>query len=167
MLNKLGSMLKLKKAKIEAIFLSVCGSRVFSILQDLCQPGKASDKAITYEEQVKWLMGHFAPKPSMIAQRYKFYSTKRQVGQSVSAFVAELGHMMEFCESGGAIDDMIRDRLGCIIKTVTSRDRLTIAESRGSCREGRNRITATTKDRVTSAQVQSLVRTGEGRLFMF
>lgn len=61
-----------EKEKIKAIFLSVCGSIAYSILRDLCQPGKSADEAITYDELVKRVSEHFAPRPSMLVQRYKF-----------------------------------------------------------------------------------------------
>nr|XP_061834657.1 uncharacterized protein K02A2.6-like [Nerophis lumbriciformis] len=97
----------------KAIFLSSCGAKVYAVLRDLCQPGKPADTDMTLTEMLQKLTDHFAPKPSLIVERFKFHSKLRQQGQSVSSFVAELRRLTEHCKFGTALDDMLRDRLVC------------------------------------------------------
>lgn len=98
-------------AKQKAIFLSVCGSKSYSLLRDLIQPRKPTD--LTFVQLTTVLTNHFKPKPSVIVQRFKFHSKVRKEGQTVSVFVAELRRLTEFCAFGASLDDMIRDRLVC------------------------------------------------------
>ena len=95
----------------KAIFLSACGGKVYSVLRDLCLPGKPGDYTLT--EIWRTLSNHFTPKPNAIVERFKFNSKVRQAGQTIASFVAELRRMTEHCGYGATLDDMIRDRLVC------------------------------------------------------
>ena len=43
-------------------------------------------------------------------ERYKFHSRIHQPGESITAFVAELRKLTEFCEFGDTVNEMLRDR---------------------------------------------------------
>lgn len=94
-----------------AIFLSACGGKTYAIQRDLCQPGKPGDISLTDLQML--LSSHFAPKRSIIVERFKFHSKVRQLGQSVVAYVAELRRLSEHCVFGSSLDDMLRDGLVC------------------------------------------------------
>lgn len=94
-----------------AIFLSACGGKTYATLRDLCQPGKPGDKSLT--DLLKLLTDHYAPKRSIIVERFKFHSKVRDHGLSVAAFVAELRRLSEHCAFGTSLNDMLRDRLVC------------------------------------------------------
>lgn len=119
--------------KKRAIFLSACGSKVYGVLRDLCQPD--SPAAFELKDLLSKLSDHYTPKPSVIVQRFKFHSKSRQTGQSVSSFVVELRRLSEFCEFGTVLDDMLRDRLvcgindDCIQKRLLAETNLTLAKA--------------------------------------
>ena len=74
-------------------------------------PDKPGDK--DFAVLVDKLSQHFKPTPSEIVERYRFHSLSRRPGESVSTFVSELRSLSEFCNFGGSLDVMIRDRLVC------------------------------------------------------
>ena len=62
------------KAKRRAILLSVCGSKVYKLMCDLLALAKPKEKL--YQELVKLIQDHLAPKPSKIVQRFKGHLTR-------------------------------------------------------------------------------------------
>ena len=54
---------------------------------------------------------HFNPKPSESVQRHKFNNRFRANGESIFDFVAALRHLAEYCNFGGSLEHMLRDRL--------------------------------------------------------
>ena len=107
--------------KKKAIFLSACGSRTFDLLRNLLQPAKPGEKS--FDELVEVLKGHYAPRPSVITQRYKFNTRIRQQGESVSTYVAELKAIAEFCDFPN-LEQMLRDQLVCGIADLRIQKRL-------------------------------------------
>ena len=55
------------KAKRRVILLSVCGSKTYKLMCDLLAPAKPGEKS--YQELVKLIQNHLAPKPSEIVQK--------------------------------------------------------------------------------------------------
>ena len=53
------------------------------------------------------------PTPSVIVQRYKFNSRTQGIGETVATFVTELRRLIEHCQFGQILDDMLQDRLVC------------------------------------------------------
>ena len=96
-------------SKRRAILLSVCGARTYSLIRSLVAPDKVTDFNI--EQLVEKVKAHQSPRPSVIAQRFKFNSRARQGGESIASFVAELRKLAEHCEFGDMLEDMLRDRL--------------------------------------------------------
>ena len=96
--------------KKRAVFLSVCGSQVYSVLRSVCAPDLPATK--TYEELAEAALRHFSPKQGVIVSRYKFNRTMQQ-GQSVSVFLAELRRMAKDCAYGDRLDEQLRDRFVC------------------------------------------------------
>ena len=60
----------------------------------------------------------------MIVERFRFNTRTRQQGESVANFIAELRHLTRYCEFGGALNDMLRDRLVCGIENSHIQRRL-------------------------------------------
>ena len=94
--NGIGDVSGDDKAKRRAILLSVCGSKVYKLMCDLLAPAKPKEKS--YQELVKLIQDHLAPKPSEIVQRFKFNNRFRNEGESVADFVAALRNLAEHCE---------------------------------------------------------------------
>ncbi|KAJ8033420.1 hypothetical protein HOLleu_23655 [Holothuria leucospilota] len=109
-------------AKKKAIFLSSVGPKTYKLIKTLIAPEKPCAKSFT--ELVKLVKDHECPRPSAIVQRFKFNNKKQQPGESVSAFVADLKRLAEFCEYGPALEEMLRDRIVCGIADVPTQRRL-------------------------------------------
>ncbi len=97
--------------KQRAILLSVVGSKIYSLIQNLLSPDKPKSKS--YAQLVYLLKKHFNPKPSEIVQRFKFDSRSRRPDETVTDFVAELRKLVQDCNYGETLQQMLRDRLVC------------------------------------------------------
>ena len=83
---------------------------------------------MSYDNLTAAMKNHLTPPPSEIVQRFKFNSRFRRLGESVSSYVAELRALAEFCNFGGSLELMLRDRLVCGIGDETTQ-RLLLAEA--------------------------------------
>lgn len=98
-----------------ATFLSVIGPKTYSLLRSLAQPQKPGEK--TYNDIVKILDKHFTPKPLVIAERFRFHKRNQEESESVVQYVAVLKKLSEYCEFDAALNDTIRDRLVCGLRS--------------------------------------------------
>ena len=94
-------------AKKRAILLSSCGTAAYKTIQSILAPKKPME--VEYAEFVRQVKQHYAPKPSEIIQRYKFYTCNRQPSESIADYVARLQTLTEYCEFGETLDSMLRD----------------------------------------------------------
>ena len=108
--------------KIKAVFLSVIGSAVYGLLKNLLMPDKPVDK--TYTELTKTLLTHYTPRPIVIAERYRFYKRDQQESESVSDFIVMLKKLASTCEFGNFLNEALRDRLVCGLRSKTCKRRL-------------------------------------------
>ena len=97
--------------KQRAILLSGCGAATYQLIWNLVAPEKPTDK--TFQQLVTLVQEHHQLPPSVIVQRFNFHSRPCQQGESVSAYVAELRKLSEYCQFGDTLSDMLRDRLVC------------------------------------------------------
>ena len=98
--------------KVSAL-LSLVGGKTYSLLRNLTLPDKPADKNV---DIVKLLKEHLSPKPSIIAERFRFHRRQQQEGESVNEYVAVLKKLAEHCEFGENLNDTLRDRLVCGLK---------------------------------------------------
>ena len=108
--------------KKRAVLLAVVGPATYTVLRNLISPTKPGE--VSYSDIVKTLTDHFSPAPSEIVQRFKFNCRARKPGESVATYVAELRAIAEFCNFGGTLEDMLRDRLVCGINDSAIQRRL-------------------------------------------
>ena len=94
-----------------AVFLSVIGSKTYSLLRSLVAPTLPQDK--TFDQLVTVLTTHFEPKPLVIAERFHFHQRSQAVGESISDYIAELRRLTTHCEFGDYLNQSLRDRLVC------------------------------------------------------
>ena len=69
-------------------FLLFVGRDAFEKLATLCSPEEPENKSL--EELVMLLRKYYKPKPSIMAERYKFYNRKQMPNESVAEYEAEL-----------------------------------------------------------------------------
>ena len=95
--------------KKKSVFLSVVGESTFSIIKDLVQPAKISDKK--FDEIVDLLKAHLIPQGSIIVHRYKFDKTVRGSQEPIGIYINKLRHLSEQCKFGTNLDERLRDKL--------------------------------------------------------
>ena len=85
-------------AKKRAVLLSACGTSIYKLLKTLVAPAELTSKS--FEELVKLAQEHYTPKPSVIISRFKFNTSFRQEGESITQFVTRLRDLASLCEYG-------------------------------------------------------------------
>ena len=98
-----------------ATFLTLIGGTTYKLLADLVSPNKPKDK--TLKDLSDALAEHFAPKPLVITERYRFHKREQRQGESVHAYLAELRQLARYCEFGDVLDTTLRDRFVCGIRS--------------------------------------------------
>ena len=107
-------------------FLACIGRKMFTLLRSLTTPDKPGDKE--YDELVTLLTRHMAPKPLVIAERFRFHKRDQREGESINEYAAELQRLSEHCDSGTGLNDALRDRLVCnegVQKRLLTKENLT------------------------------------------
>ena len=79
---------------------------------------------VDYKDLIQKVQDHYTPTPSAIVQRFKFYSCNKQTGESIASYVARLQALTEHCEFGDNLNEMLRDRLVCVVNNEQLQRRL-------------------------------------------
>lgn len=69
-----------------------------------------------HDKLIGCLKRHFNPRPSEIVQRFNFHNGKQHLGQSISAFIAELRKLSVYCNFGDQLENMLHDRIVCRVQ---------------------------------------------------
>ena len=100
--------------KKRAILLSACGTITYKLLKTLVAPAELTAKS--FAELVQLAKEHYTPKPSVIMCRFRFNTSVRQDGESITRFVTRLRDLASLCEYGDSVKELIRDRLVCGVR---------------------------------------------------
>ena len=92
------------------------------MLRNLLAPTLPKDK--TLDEIVDVLTKHYEPKTLVIAERFQFHRRNQAVGESVAEYVAGLRLLTRHCEFGAYLDDALRDRFVCGLRSETIQKKL-------------------------------------------
>ncbi len=112
----------LAEAKQVVTFLSAMGKKTYAVLRDLVSPESPRDKTIL--ELAVVLKQHYEPVPLVIAERFNFHRCCQQHRKSVSEFVADLKRLSLHCSFGAYLDEALRDRLVCGLRSEATQKRL-------------------------------------------
>ena len=104
------------------MLFSVMGPRTYGLLRSLVAPDKPGE--MDYGRVVEVLQNHFAPRPLVIAERFRFHKRNQGEEETVAQYVAVLKRLSEHCEFGAYLEDALRDRFVCGLKTETVQKRL-------------------------------------------
>ncbi|XP_047986191.1 uncharacterized protein LOC125229718 isoform X2 [Leguminivora glycinivorella] len=107
--------------------ISCIGDSAYELMVNLCSPKKPCD--CKYDEVIKVMANYLQPKPSVVAERFKFRQCRQSSGQSVANFMAELKKASKYCDFGANLDDNMRDQFVCGINSDFVRQRLFAEES--------------------------------------
>nr|XP_055076811.1 uncharacterized protein K02A2.6-like [Misgurnus anguillicaudatus] len=105
-----------------SVLLSAIGSKAYALLRSLTAPAKPAD--LSFDNIVKVMQEHLAPKPLLIAERFRFHKRNQNDGESIAAYVAALKKLSEHCQFGDGLNDALRDRLVCGISQESTQKRL-------------------------------------------
>ncbi|XP_028176933.1 uncharacterized protein LOC114364819 isoform X2 [Ostrinia furnacalis] len=102
--------------------ISVMGEEAYDLLSTLASPQKPS--VLTFRRAVELLSAHLQPKPSVLAERYKFRQRRQLVDETIADYVTELKKLSKYCEFNSTLDENLRDQLVCGLKSEVIRQRL-------------------------------------------
>ena len=83
-------------------FLLFVGRDAFEKLKTLCSPEEPEGKSL--EELLNLLRNYYKPKPSIMAERHKFYNRKQMPNKSIAECEAELRRLAKTCEFTASTD---------------------------------------------------------------
>ena len=109
-------------AKRVAVLLSVIGPKAYAILRSLTAPETPQSKSL--ESLTKSLKNHYSPKPITIAERYHFHLRNQAPTENVAEYIAELRRLASTCEFGTFLEEALRDRLVCGLRSDSTRKKL-------------------------------------------
>ena len=112
--------------KKRAILLTVVGSTTYGLLSNLVAPAKPAAK--TYAELVTALKDHLKPKPLVIAERFRFHRRDQAGSESVAEYLTELRKLVDKCNFRDYLEEALRDRLVCGLKSEVIQRRLLTEE---------------------------------------
>ena len=116
-----------EEKKIVATFLTTIGSKTYNVLRDLLAPAKPSE--VKFDELVKTLRDHYEPKPIIIAERFHFHKREQHEGEGVAVYSAALKKCSEHCAFGTFLEEALRDRFVCGLKSKQTQKRLLAEKS--------------------------------------
>ena len=105
-----------------AVFLSVIGGKTYTLLRNLTAPVKPSEKTLAALKAV--LKKHFEPTTIVIAERYYFHRRNQAEGESIAEYIAELRRLSIKCEFGDYLEQALRDRLVCGLRSKDIQEEL-------------------------------------------
>ncbi|KAF2888333.1 hypothetical protein ILUMI_17840 [Ignelater luminosus] len=114
------------KEKQVAMFLTLIGGEAYNVLKDLVDPVLPSTK--TYKDLKEVLSNHYCPKKLVIAERYMFYGAQQDPSEDVKSFVAKLKKLSKFCKFGNFLNDALRDKFVCGLRSENIKRKLLTEE---------------------------------------
>ena len=120
-----------------ATLLTLVGPKAYKLLKNLVAPAKPSEKS--YEDLTKVLTGHFSPKKNIIRERFIFNRRDQGPDESINQYLAVLKQLASTCEYKDHLEDQLRDRLVCgirsegIQKRLLAEDKITLAKAVEIC----------------------------------
>ena len=109
-------------AKKVPFLLTCIGGTTYGILRNLVAPGNPMD--MSYEDLTHTLRVHFDPKPLVIVERFHLHKRDQSASESVAEYLAELRRLAAKCEFGTYLEEALRDRLVCGIRSDATRKKL-------------------------------------------
>nr|CAI5833257.1 unnamed protein product [Callosobruchus analis] len=98
-----------------SMFVTLAGSKVYQTLKNLVAPTKPSE--LTYVQITGLLRKHYSPPVSEIYERFIFNKCNQEPDQSVADYIVELRKLASSCSFCEFLDDALRDRFVCGIRS--------------------------------------------------
>ncbi|XP_069114492.1 uncharacterized protein [Argopecten irradians] len=113
--------------KVPAL-LSLVGGSTYQLLRGLTATRKPSEE--TFDRLCELLKSHFNPKPLVIAERFRFHKREKKEGESIRGYLASLRKLSEHCDFGESLQDSLRDRLVCGLRSENIQRKLLSEEKK-------------------------------------
>ena len=112
-----------------AMFLSTIGLSMYKLVSP--PPKKTQKEAI--EQLLQALRDHFHQTPSVIVERFQFYSWVRKPGKLIAVFISQHHCLSQYCKFEVILENMRRDCLVCgindkALQEVTRRARFDLCK---------------------------------------
>jgi len=114
-------------AKKVAVLLTVIGGKAYALLRNLLAPTKPAGKS--FETLVEVMKDHLKPKPLVIAERFKFHRRNQHEGETVAQYLAELRRLTQHCDFKDYLQEALRDRFVCGLRSEVIQRRLLTEEN--------------------------------------
>lgn len=95
--------------------ISIVGERAYELMVTLCSPSKPKNK--TFEQLIILVGEHLQPKPSILAERFRFRQCRQRNSDTVALYVTELKNLSRQCDFGPNLDENMRDQFVCGIRS--------------------------------------------------
>lgn len=105
-----------------AVLLTLIGAKTYETLQSLLAPELPRNKP--FDELLGILKKHFDPQPLLIAERFRFYQRSQKTDESIADYIADLRRLSIKCEFGEFLDQALRDRFVCGVRTESIQKKL-------------------------------------------
>ena len=77
-----------------------------------------------YAELVDTLKAYFKPQSLVIVERFRFYCQDQQTGETTAAYVVALKHQVSRCKFEAFLEEALRDRLVCGLRSEAIQKKL-------------------------------------------
>ena len=105
-----------------AVLLTIIGARAYDTLRNLLAPALPRD--VSFDDLLGVLKQHYDPKPLVIAERFRFYRRSQTADETISEFVADLRRLSIKGEFKEFLDQALRDRFMCGVRSEAIQKRL-------------------------------------------
>ena len=102
--------------------LTVIGARTYDTLRSILAPESPREKSL--DALFETLKGHFDPKPIVVAERFRFYQRSQRTDESIADFIADLRCLSISCDFGEFLDQALRDRFVCGVRSESLQKKL-------------------------------------------
>jgi len=104
--------------------LSSIGKETYNTLRNLLASN--NPRTTAWEDIVSTLKTHFEPKSLVIAERFVFNRRQQETDESVADYVAALRKLSIHCDFGTFLNDALRDRFVCGLKSEAMQKKLLV-----------------------------------------
>ncbi|KAK9708223.1 hypothetical protein QE152_g27358 [Popillia japonica] len=99
------------EGKKRCILLNMMDEDAYKLIYNLSSPTLHEER--TYEKLTQLLDKFFAPQKSVLAERYKFYESKKHEKESAKEWTARVRSIAVNCEFGAELEICLRDKFVC------------------------------------------------------
>ena len=105
-----------------SVLLTLVGPKLYELLRSLVSPNLSQDK--TYEELAELFKRHYEPEPIVIVERFRFHRRNQVTNENIAEYLAELRRLTTHCKFGTFLEEALRDRLVCGLRSESMQKRL-------------------------------------------